>query len=117
MDEFDQLPILMRQSSDEIRPEDLGLLHRAWTQLLTRPIAINDITRENAGVVATELFERLRAGSRLLGEVIIISGEAADRKDYEAAKFEIREFLRFCDMPFYRKIAEERLRMYEQFDP
>ena len=111
--DFDQLPTLMRQIANDVRLEDLSALHRIRKQLFLNADVLEEITAQTAQVWAHRLSERVRNGSRLLGQAIISSGEAADSGDLHAAKIEVNRFLNTCDMPFYRAIAEDRLRDYE----
>ena len=113
MHDFDVLPSLMRQIANDVRPEDLSALHRIREQLFLHADVFEEITAQTAQDWANRLSERVRDGSRSLGEAIISSGEAADSGDLQTAKMEVNRFLNTCDMPFYRGIAEDRLREYE----
>lgn len=113
MHDFDQLPALVRQIVNDVRPEDLSALHRIRKQLFVNADAFEEITAQTAQDWAHRLSERVRSGSRSLGEAIVFSGEAADSGDLQAAKIAVNRFLNTCDMPFYRDIAEDRLREYE----
>ena len=74
---------------------------------------LDEITSQTVQEWASILFERVRAGSRALGDAIVASGEAADTGDFRSAALEMRRFVDLCDMPFYREIAMNRLCEYD----
>ena len=111
MHDFDQLPSLMRKAAADFGHDDMRLLERVRQQMFD-PRVFEAITNENAQSWAHHLFERVRYGSRALGHAIVFSCEAADVADFLTATVEVRRFLDTCDMPYYRKIAEDRSQEY-----
>lgn len=112
MHDFDQLPSLMSKAVAEFEQDDVRLLERVREQMFVDTHASEAITKENAQSWAHHLFERVRYGARALGHATVFSGEAADVADFLTAKLEVRRFLDTCDIPYYRRIAEDRLQEY-----
>lgn len=65
----------------------------------------NEVTRDNFIEFVHDMRAKLRAGSRALGDAIIMAAKHLEKGDSFAAHEVYRAFVASCRSPFYRDIA------------
>lgn len=107
---LDCLPILIRIAADQFSATDLLMLREAQELLLLGGERLAQIDSQNAVEWANTLSDRLRNGSRDLGEIILSTGEAMDENHHDVAVAILEKYIALSTTPaFYREIAARRL--------
>lgn len=77
--------------------------------LLPTPLMAESIGSSTVADHVRQLNAQMASGSRLLGEAINEAGGYSDAGDIAGARKVLRAFLNECKIPFYSRIANERL--------
>jgi hypothetical protein len=95
--------LLESQSGLDISEEMIGKMKRIVARLEDEPT--QEVTGENFIEVIRDMHAKLRAGSRALGDAIVMASGHLESGNYLAAQQVYRTFIASCTSPFYRDIA------------
>lgn len=95
--------------TDRLDQDTVAVLVTCSELLSLTPIKAEAIGSGTVAKHVHQLNTQLASGSRLLGEAINEAGAYSDAGDIAGAQKVLRAFLNKCKMPFYSRIASERL--------